>query len=199
MPITPAGAPIWARTATIEHFGGHLDKRDFNDRAGIDPLTDVSAAQFARLTADLTAIARTAPFAELVIRLRPNGAPIVECVQMATGVRLVSYTGDEPPPGYPSARRNGASDITVTFASSYADAYGVVAPFSVRSCSVCPTYGSVARAVMQIATPQSVRIRIFNDADAPITEQLPPRERDPVDDRPEVSADGVLRVTLAVY
>lgn len=199
--IVPTGSPIWARTAEIQDYGGSVDKRDFLDRKGIDALTDVNAAQFARLTADLTAAARTAPFATIKIRLRPSGwTPVVEFVQMATGVRLTSYDGDYPPNGYPRVVRNNASDITITFDASYADPYGVTAPLAISHA-----FADAQRSAQTLSTPQilsgnSIRVRLADWVTrTAITEPLLPRERDPYEDRDELPSDLILRCTVTVW
>jgi hypothetical protein len=171
--IIPEGAPVWARTATIGQYGGSVLKRDYMDRGPIDQITDVGAKQFARMTADLTAAAYTSPFAILRVRFVPTGSPVVECAHMMTGVRLAEYSG-EPPWGFPTVTRNGTSDITITFAESYADSYGVEAPLVLTHASASPLYDAVTRAVCQVVTPTSVRVRLYNASDSPITEPVAP-------------------------
>lgn len=198
--VIPEGSPFWERTAQIGDYGGHVAKQDYGGRKPLDPLTDVGASQFARMTADLTAVAHVAPVAVVTVRLTPSGVPpCVEFVHMATGVRLIAYDGDNAPVGYPIVTRNGTSDISVTFAPSYADAYGVFGAFSLTHAKVGAVYQSVARVVAEIVSPTVLRVRAFDAADAPITEALPPHLRDPIEERVEVPADGVLRVSLIVW
>lgn len=145
---------------------------------------------------DAVPIARTAPFAVLTLRLTPIGAPVVEAARLATGVRFTAYDGSNAPAGFPSAARNGASDVSVTFAASYQDSYGVSAPFSLTHVKAGAIYQSVVRVMPEIVSPSVVRLRAFNAADAAITEALPPRLREPIEDRNEVPADGVAHVVL---
>jgi hypothetical protein len=70
MTTTPAGNPAWARTGTFADYGGDPNKANFLRRSGLDALTDVNAEQFARLTADLEAAARTVPLLVAFIGLR---------------------------------------------------------------------------------------------------------------------------------
>lgn len=194
MPVTPEGAPAWTRTAKIEIYGGHTEKRNVLDRGPIDQLTDVGASQFARMTADAVAITRTAPFAILQLWLMPAGygAPAIEYAHMATGVRLTTYYGDAAPTGYPTATNNGNGDITVTFADSYVDPYGVAGAFAIRHVTADAIYKAVARAVPERVSDTAVRIRVFDEADAAII----PKVRSEA--HPEDKADE-LRVTLQVW
>lgn len=169
MPIVPAGSPLWLRTIDIAHYGGNVEKSNYLSRGAIDALTDVDAEQFARLTADAAAIARVAPFCTLTLTCADTpstAAPTITYVHMATGVRLVSYVGSSAPTGFPSAARNGTGDVTVTFASSYSDAYGVSGAFSVSHAKVGMIHTAVARAVAQVVTSTTVRLRAFDAADA---------------------------------
>jgi hypothetical protein len=131
MAITPTGSPAWTRTVSIGHYGGHASKENYLSRGAIDALTDVAAEEFVRMTADLAATVRTAPFA--VITFLNNdaspAAPTIEKVLMMTGVRLTSYAGGSPPSGFPSASRLSTGRTIFTFASSYLDEYGVTGAF----------------------------------------------------------------------
>lgn len=171
MAIVPAGVAPWVRTVDFAHYGGNTEKSNYLSRGAIDALTDVDAEQFARMTADLAALTRTAPFA--VIRLLCNdsspAAPTIEFVHMMTGVRLTSYAGGSAPTGFPSATRNGNSDVTLTFASSYNDSYSVAGTLSISH--VLPTVigTTVCRAVASIPTSTTVRVKAFDAADAAIS------------------------------
>lgn len=59
----------------------------------------------------------------------------VDYVNSMIGVRTSSYDGASPPTGYPGVVRNATGRFTITFASSYADAYGVSATFTPRFAS----------------------------------------------------------------
>jgi len=171
MAIVPEGSPLWARTVDFAHYGGNVEKANYLSRGAIDALTDVDASQFARLTADLASVTRTAPFA--VIRLLCDdttpAAPTIEYVHMATGVRLTSYVGTSAPAGYPSAARNGNGDVTVTFASSYTDPYGVANAFTVSHVVPGVVGTAVSRCVAEIPTSTTVRLRAFDAADAALS------------------------------
>jgi len=129
--IIPAGAPPWLRSNDLTHYGGDVNKQNYLSRGVIDALTDVGAEQFSRMAADLAALQRTAAFCEITLRCNDTSpaAPTFEFVNMMTGVVSLAYAGDNAPSGFPSGARVGDGDVTVTFASAYADPYGVSAAF----------------------------------------------------------------------
>lgn len=133
--VVPTGSNPLLRTNDFTSYGGDLNKRNYQSQGAIDPQTDVTAQQFARITADLAACQRTMPFA-VITYLNNDGspaAPTISSVLLQNGVTSASYAGDSPPTGFPSAARNGTGDVTFTFASSYLDAYGVSGAFTARS------------------------------------------------------------------
>lgn len=179
--VTPSGAPAWARTATIESFGGHPSKQNHLQRSAVDPLTDVDAASFARLTNDIAAVTRTVPFAILSFGalVRPETRPgrpvpspiwVVSHARTMTGVRVLPYEIGAPPPvGYPRVDRVGTGDYTITFASEYTDSYGVSAPFAVSHVQPgSAVHTSVCRVVAEVVDAQSVRVRVYDSGGAPI-------------------------------
>jgi hypothetical protein len=183
MPIVPAGQPAWTRATTFDQVGGHENKQDFGGRKGLDALTDVNAEQFARLTADVPAMVRTAPFCILSFGCidTPSGAPPVlggyydgaivtsGGVHMMTGVRMTAYAGDEPPAGYPSAVRVSNGCIDITFAASYTDAFGVEGAFSITQVKPgCAVATAVQRVVATVTSSTTVRVSVFDAADAPV-------------------------------
>lgn len=169
--IVPAGVPPWLRTTDFSHYGGALDKQNYLSRGAIDALTDVDATSFARITADMAALARVAPFAVLTVHCNDSvpGAPTIEVANLMTGVRAVSYSGSSAPSGFPSGARNGTGDFTLTFASSYNDAYGVLGAFSINHAKASAVYTAVARAVVEKVTATTLRVRIFDAADAALS------------------------------
>ncbi len=171
MPIVPQGSPLWERTVDFAHYGGNVEKSNYLSRGAIDALTDVDAEQFARLTADAAAMARVAPFCVGTVTCRDSGslAPEFNYVHMATGVRLLTYSGDAPPTGFPSGSRNGTGDITITFASSYADPYAVSGDFAISHAKVGVVHTAVARAVAQVVTDTTLRLRAFDASDAALS------------------------------
>lgn len=187
MPITPAGNPLWLRNATggaatIENFGGHLEKQNYLGRRGIDAITDLDAESVARLTADAVAIANTVPIAVVSFECIDTGsyelygvtfpaphAPWITGVHLCTGVRLVRYLGDRARATLPSATRNGTGDVTIEFPVTMTDAYGVEGALTIAHVKPgCAIATSVQRVVAEIVSATSVRVRVFDEADAAV-------------------------------
>jgi hypothetical protein len=166
MTITPSGAPAWTRTAAHTDYGGNTSKRNYGGVGVVDAQTDVGAEEYCRLASDVAAMVRTSPMAVMTLTLNDSSpdAPTFESVYMMTGVRTTSYEGDDAPSGFPSATRNGTGDITITFASSYADDYGVSAPFAPAhaEAGVCDANGA-AEAEPDVSG-QTVRVRVYSDS-----------------------------------
>jgi hypothetical protein len=131
---TPTGLPVWARSASFEDYGGHVSKRNHLSQGVIDPETDVGAEHVQRLSADLAAVARVAPFGFFTVQCNDTAVadPTVEQAFIATGVLQVSYEGDAPPSGFPTVTRTGDGVFSVQFESSYADDYDVESDFIVQ-------------------------------------------------------------------
>lgn len=169
---TPTGSPAWVRTVSFADYGGSTAKRDFMGIGAINALTDVSAAQVSRMVSDLAAAVRTAPFAVITFLCNDGSpaAPTIESVYMMTGVRTVSYAGDNAPTGFPSAARNGSGDVTFTFDSSYNDEYGVAGAFTPRMAEAT-AQSSSARVAEPVISGQTIRVRVLDDAGAASTDQ----------------------------
>jgi len=163
MPVIPTGVPAWMRANNYASYGGHLNKRNFASRGAINPKTDVGAEAFSRITGDLAAVARTAPFAILQVQCDDvtPAAPTILYVALMTGVRSVSYLGSSPPTGFPSATRNGNGDFTLTFAASYADPYGVTGATSLTQAKATLNGIFAGLATATIASATEVRVRAF--------------------------------------
>lgn len=162
MAITPTGSPAWTRTAGISQYGGNVDKRNYMGIGPIDALTDWSAEEFCRMTADVVAMVRTSAFAAMTVLCNDTSpaAPTIEFVCLMTGVRTTSYAGDAAPSGFPSASRNGDGDVTITFASSYADEYGVSASYApTQAKASAHATSAVARVSTAEISGQTVRVR----------------------------------------
>lgn len=119
--------PAWTRTAGIDTYGGHAQKRNYANQGKIDALTDIDANDINRIGSDLATTVRMQPF--LVARLTLNdtspAAPTVQwCAFQPAGVSTTNFAGDAPPTGFPTFTRLGNGNIEVTFAASYSDEYG---------------------------------------------------------------------------
>lgn len=161
--MTPTGSPAWTRTASHLYYGGDPNKRNLLSVGVVDAQTDISAEQFARMVADLEALMNTAPFAVITYQNNDTtpGAPTILSAKLMTGVTATSYSGGSPPAGFPSASRTAPGDVTFTFASSYADAFGVSGPFvPVDSLAQSQVVGT-ARSNTSVVSGQTVRVRCF--------------------------------------
>lgn len=127
---TPTGSPPQTRLATIESYGGHPQKRDYQAQGVVNPLTDLSAAAFLRLTADVAACARVAPFCVMTVKCNdtsPAAPTVLRCQQMGA-VALGGYAGGSPPNiDLPTLARTGNGAFTVTWPETTSDDYEVEA------------------------------------------------------------------------
>jgi hypothetical protein len=162
---TPSGRPAWSRSADHGNYGGHTEKRNYQSQGVVNPKTDVGAEAIARLTADLAACVRTAPFFDATILCNDGSpaAPTVESALMMTGVRTASYAGGAAPTGFPAVARNGTGDFTITFAASYDDPYGVSEPFVPRGVIVS-NQGTTFADSTWVISGSTVRVRVFDAA-----------------------------------
>lgn len=161
---TPAGNPAWVRTSAFDTYGGDPNKANYQSQGVVNPVTDVGAEGFSRLASDVAAVARTAEFASMIIQCNDSSpaAPTIVSCRLMTGTTDISYPGNAAPAGFPTAARNGNGDITLTFASSYLDEYGVSGGFSARDPipSLIGTGGGTA--VPELVSDTAVRVRCFN-------------------------------------
>lgn len=158
---TPTGAPAWSRTASHDIYGGDVDKENLQSIGATNAKTDVGADAFVRACADLAADTRTAAFSKLLITCNDSvpGAPTIQCVHQMTGVRLTSYVGDAAPSGFPSASRNGNGDVTVTWAASYSDPYGVSEATNIQHVHTSPVGTTSFTATPERLSAVSIRVR----------------------------------------
>lgn len=134
MAITPTGSPAWVRTTDFSHYGGDVNKANYQSQGAVDAQTDVTAEQVSRLAADLAAAVRTAPFCVLTFLADDalGNDPTVEAVSMMTGVTTVSYAGGSPPAGFPTVSYRNAGEHEIVFDASYTDPYGVSGALTIR-------------------------------------------------------------------
>lgn len=166
MPIVPSGFPAWTRTAGISQYGGHVDKANYLSRGVVDPLTDVGAEGYARLTADVAAAAITAPmFVVTYLNALSGGDPptIEEALFMPSGLLATSYVGDDPPAGFPEAGQVGAGQVQFQFSASYADPYGVAGAFEPRF-AYATGHGNTFVSCSCLITSESVVVYCFDAA-----------------------------------
>jgi hypothetical protein len=104
-------------------------------QGAIDPRTDVDAAQLNRLTNDLAALVRVAPFAKLLVQCHDTSPddPVVLWCYLQNGVQTGSYNGDAPPTGFPTVTRVSNGSFRVTFAANPIDDFGVAATLDIKA------------------------------------------------------------------
>ncbi len=168
--MTPTGRPAWARSVDHADYGGHVSKRNYQSQGVVNPRTDVGAEGFTRLVADAEATTRTAPMISMRYTNRDTGSdtPLVLSAYMMVGVSLSGYEGELAPDSFPDGARNGNGDVTFTFDSSFADAYGVEEPFTPTQCLVS-VEGTTAAHATYVISGQTVRIRCWDAAGAAVT------------------------------
>ncbi len=163
MTINPDGLPPWGHTTDFSFYGGHASKVNYQSQGAINARTDVSAEEFIRMVADLSAAVRTAPFAHGELVMNGAGNPTVNFIEMMTGRRTTSYGGLTPPTGFPSAQTIGTGVADLVFSGSYADEFGASTPFAPLD-ALANAQTDQAHFANAIAFPLSgiVRLRYFN-------------------------------------
>lgn len=148
MAITPTGAPLWVRTNDFTTYGGHADKRDYQSQGAVDPTTDVTAAQFSRLVEDVAQLSRVAEFVTLTVQCNDSSPAVPTIVSR-------NQLAGAPPTGV----RNGNGDVTLTFASSYLDAYAVSGAINLTG-AIASLHGSTSGdACPELVSAVAVRVR----------------------------------------
>ena len=179
MAIVPTGATPWTRTNDHTTYGGDPNKTNWHSQGVTNARTDVGAEALCRMAEDLAAVMRTAPFCLAYITCDDTtpAAPTLTFVNQMTGVRIVSYLGSAAPAGFPSATRNGNGDVTITWATSYTDDYGVSGNIHICHADVS-IYGSTPLVPTAVLTDpnadgrnEAVRVRLFTLAGAAATNQ----------------------------
>lgn len=124
MSLIPTGHEAWTHTATPEIYGGGADKRNLADIGSVNAKTDVNAEEYARICADLTAVARTAPLFWLQLLIHYSGG-IASADVVASGIQWAehygTYPGATPPDGnHPTvAAGSPTTSLVISFPSLY--------------------------------------------------------------------------------
>ena len=163
MAIVPTGGPAWLKTSDHTTYGGDLNKANYQSQGPINPRTDVDAASFTRIAADMEALTRVAPFATVTYTADDTGAsnPTVGEYNSMAGVAPVGV-------------RNGDGDVTWTWLNSYADPYSVSGTLHIAHAQATLHGAAAGAAVVEILDVnvdtfnEVVRVRIFDDAGAAI-------------------------------
>lgn len=151
MPTIPTGAPAWVRNVDHTVYGGDVNKTNWQSQGVTNSRTDVGAEAFCRLTADLAAVVRTAPFFEIRVLCDDTtpANPTVQYVRMMTGQRASTYAGGSPPAGFPFVARVSNGLFGVRFDGPYLDPYGVVGVFDLQH-AVVQLHGASAQCASHI-------------------------------------------------
>src|SRR5512147_559298 len=113
---TPTGSPIWTRATVAADYGGKATLHDYGDIGSVNANTDVNAAQYLRLCADLSAVAKTAPLCQMVIHHTGGAWLVTYCKPLWAPEVVVAYDGATPPSSaYPSVIEDTASTCGVEF------------------------------------------------------------------------------------
>lgn len=161
---TPTGEPLWLRTNDHETYGGHLSKVNFMSQGAIDPTTDVTAEQFARLTEDVAQLGRVAEFSVLTATCSDSSpsAPTINAIEQLAG-------------SSPTPSRNGNGDVTFVWADSYTDAYSVSGSVHIMhaEATLHGATGGTAPCVVDDSDADGlndrVRVRCFDSAGSAIS------------------------------
>lgn len=131
MTITPTGRPAWEHANDHTTYGGSTSKENFASLGAVNSKTDVDAAEFVRLAADVAALQRVAPFATIVYQCNdtsPDDPTILSYLAMAGNA--------------PTGARVSDGRVTWTWDGSYPDEYGVDGELNI----VGVTYGIIGTA-----------------------------------------------------
>lgn len=115
--MTPTGAPAWVKANDHATYGGDVNKTNYQSQGAINALTDVTAAQFCRLAADVAACHNTSEFATLRYLCNDGGGGAAPTLQ--------AYDSQPGPSLVPTGTRNGNGDVTYRWAPTYADPYAI--------------------------------------------------------------------------
>ena len=127
MTILPSGNPLWLRAPGITQYGGDANKKDYGGIGVINAQTDISAAQYARMTADLAAVARVTPLVRLLV-VTASGAPFAAVQWCAPAwAAATSYADGSAPTSaiYPQVLCGDPTNFLVVIPSPVVDDYGI--------------------------------------------------------------------------
>lgn len=174
MPIVLTTPPAHTRTASMNRYGGDMNKTDYLGIGPVNPLTDWGARDLCRTAADLAAAVRTATFLHITLTCRDTGVlnPLVHNVATQVGDILdAEYSGGAPPTGYPTITRVSDGVILVTLDSSYSDPFGTAAAFKIRFLYASAHGTPMATVQPEIVTDTTCRFHVFDAAGAALIDR----------------------------
>jgi hypothetical protein len=153
--ITPAGAPAWVKTNDHTTYGGDVNKQNYQSRGAVNPLTDVTAAQFCRLAADIAALQLVAEFATITYQCNDSvpGAPTILYYDGMVGT-------------LPTPTRNGNGDVTWVWSATYNDDYGITGALNIAHAMTTLQGSTAGSAPYQRVNGQTIRVTAANGAGA---------------------------------
>ena len=163
MAITPTGAPVWVRTNDHTTYGGNINKRNYQSQGAVNALTDISAEEYVRVTADLEAIGRTSPFAIMAYDNNdsPRAPPTIRDYSAMSG-------------SAPTAVSNANGDVTFSWNGSYLDSYSVSGDIHITAATANVNSSAAEFATVELIDSDAngrndqVRVRAFDQAGTPI-------------------------------
>ena len=125
-------------------------------RLGGSPVDGITAEQWSRLAADLSAVVRTVPFAIITVEQTSNSTVVLSAYQAQHGV------GDAHAP---TLVATGAGTVTLAWAAAYTDPFGNAQAVSIKHAdAMALSAASSAIASVEITGPAAVTLHTANTA-----------------------------------
>lgn len=166
MGIIPTGQPAWVRSNDHTAYGGDLNKENYAGEGAVDGQTDVDAANYCRIAADMEALARVAEFATITYTQDDTGTndPTID--------EYDGMAGTEP-----LAVRESDGVVLLTWDADYPDAYGVDGDIHFGHVHASPEGSSVFHPMWQLVDTDGsgkyngVRIRCLDGSDVAVLDK----------------------------
>ena len=127
-------------------------------RLGGTPTDGITAEQWSRLAADLSAVVRTAPFAIITIQQTGDAVAVLVAYQAQHGVG-VSHA--------PTIVANGAGRLTITWAPAYTDPFGNAQAVNIKHAdAMALSAGAALMATVDLTGRADVDVRTFDTTGA---------------------------------
>lgn len=162
--IQPYDLPSWARSSSIESYGGDLDKQDLLGIGPVNPRTDLSASQIASFSSHLVSAVSVAPLAVVNVFSVYNGG---------TGGVSVTNFYSQFGSGLlyaPTVTATSAHNINLIFEPTYQDQYGQDQAINIKSVlATIESSVTIAVAVYSLTNSYTVKVKMVR----PSTEAAP--------------------------
>lgn len=159
MAVVPTGLPAWARTSDYATYGGDINKKNYAAQGAVNPTTDVTAEQFASLTADLAAAVRTVEFAVVTFTCQDTAVadPLLNAYLGMHGVG---------PAAAPAITRLGNGHVRVQWNPSFTDPYGVAQTLTLTGGEGSGHGSAFISAQIEITDARTIEVHIKDENDA---------------------------------